>query len=401
MDLPSVESLDVAGKRVFVRADLNVPLDGAGVVQDDTRIRESLPTLKLLFEKRARVVLASHLGRPKGKPDPKFSLAPVAKRLSELLGRDVERASECVGPEVEARAAALAPGALLLLENLRFHPEEEKNDPAFARALAALADAWVNDAFGAAHRAHASTAGMAAYVPIKAAGLLLLREVRFLSALLARPPSPFVTVIGGAKVSDKLGVLRTLLGMADRVLVGGAMAYTFLKAAGREVGGSLVEPARIEDARAVLADPRAPGRLLLPLDHVMSRKLEKGAETRVSAGEDLEPGWIGADIGPRTAARYAEEIAGARTIFWNGPMGVFEIPPWNEGTLMLARAVAGASDRGATSVVGGGDSVAALHLAGVAGSITHVSTGGGASLEFIEGRELPGIAALRPARGTA
>jgi len=315
--------------------------------------------------------------------------------MGELLGRPLPLAPDCVGPEVEKRAAALGDGGILLLENLRFHVEEEKNDPAFAAALGGLADVWVNDAFGAAHRAHASTAGIAAFVREKAAGLLLLREVKFLSGLLRNPPSPFVAVVGGAKVSDKLAVLANLLSLADRILVGGAMAYTFLRARDRQVGGSLLEAERIPDAAALLRDTRAPGKLALPEDHVIAREVKAGTASKTSDGPDIEAGWKGVDIGPRTAAAYAAEIARARTIFWNGPMGVFEIAPWNEGTLAIARAVADATDRGATSVVGGGDSVAALHAAGVADRITHMSTGGGASLEFIEGRDLPGIAALR------
>ena len=399
MKLSSLDLLDLAGKRVFIRADLNVPLQATGEVSDDTRIRESLPTIRFAIDRGAKVIVASHLGRPKGKPDPKYSLAPVARRLGELLERSVDLAPDCVGPEVDQRVAKLPPGELLLLENLRFHPEEEKNDPGFARALASLADVWVNDAFGAAHRSHASTAGMAAYVPEKAAGFLLAREVEFLSRLMENPSSPFVAVVGGAKVSDKITVLRHLLDRADRILVGGAMAYTLLQAMGRRTGSSLVEPDRLEDARALLGDDRAPGKLALPTDHVVARKIETGAESRPCPDADIEDGWIGVDIGASTAAHYAAEVARARTIFWNGPMGVFEIAPWNAGTLAVARAVAEATDRGATSVVGGGDSVAALHRAGVAGHITHVSTGGGASLEFLEGRTLPGIAALKEPEG--
>ncbi len=394
MNLPSVEDLDLSGKRVFIRADLNVPLDAGGKVSDDTRIRASLPTVKLALDKGARVILASHLGRPKGKPNPKYSLAPVAKRLGELLGRTVPLAPDCVGLEVEKQVAALGQGEILLLENLRFHAEEEKNDPGFASALAGLADVWVNDAFGAAHRAHASTAGIAAFVREKAAGLLLLREVKFLSGLLVNPPSPFVAVVGGAKVSDKLAVLSNFLSRADRILVGGAMAYTFLRAKNRQVGNSLVEPDRIADAAALLADERAPKKLALPADHVIAREVKAGAPSKVSPGEDIEPGWTGVDIGPRTAAAYAAEVTRARTIFWNGPMGVFEIAPWNEGTLAIARAVSEATGGGATSVVGGGDLVAALHAMPAAGRISHVSTGGGASLEFLEGLDLPGLSAL-------
>ncbi|MDP3939667.1 MAG: phosphoglycerate kinase [Deltaproteobacteria bacterium] len=395
MTFPSIATADLAGKRVFIRADLNVPLDEAGGVADDTRIRASLPTIRLALDRGASVVLASHLGRPKGKPSPKLSLRPVAGRLSELLERPVALAPDCVGPEVEKRAANLAPGEVLLLENLRFHAGEEKNDPAFARALASLADVWVNDAFGAAHRAHASTAGMAAHVKEKAAGLLLQAEVEALSRLLSGPAQPFVAIIGGAKVSDKLAVLENLLGQADRILIGGAMSYTFLAAEGKPTGTSLVEPERIDDARALLAKSGSSGKIALPTDHVIARKVEPHAESRATSSADIADGWAGVDIGPVTARSYANEIGKARTIFWNGPMGVFEIEPWNAGTLAVARAVASATGDGALSVVGGGDSVAAIHAAGVADRITHISTGGGASLEFIEGRTLPGIAALQ------
>ncbi len=395
MKLPSIASLDLAGKRVLIRADLNVPLDDSGRISDDTRVRASLPTIRLAIEKGARLLVASHLGRPKGKVDPKLSLRPVAERLSDLLQQKVTLAPDCVGAEVEAMAAGLAPREVLLLENLRFHPGEEKNDPAFAGGLAKLADAWVNDAFGAAHRAHASTTGIGACIGEKAAGLLLLREVEQLSRLRADAPSPFVVVIGGAKVRDKLGVLRNFLGRADRLLVGGAMAYTFLAATGKRTGNSRLEEDRQDDARALLGDDPGATGILLPRDHVVARELKPGAESRPSPSADIEPGWLGVDIGPATVAAYEAEIARAKTIFWNGPMGVFEMPPWDAGTLAVARAVAGATDRGATSVVGGGDSVAAIHAAGLSERITHVSTGGGASLEFIQGVDLPGLSALR------
>ncbi|MFQ5457697.1 MAG: phosphoglycerate kinase [Myxococcota bacterium] len=390
MKLRAIASLDLSGKRVFIRADLNVPLDSSGAVADDTRIRASLPTVKLALEKGASVILASHLGRPKGKVVSGLSLRPVAARLAELLGRPVALAPDCVGPAVEKQAAALKPGEVLLLENLRFHAGEEKNDPAFARGLAALADVWINDAFGAAHRAHASTAGMAAHSAGRAAGLLLQKEVDALSGLIAGAAKPYIAIIGGAKVSDKLAVLENLIRRTERILIGGAMAYTFLAARGESTGKSLVEPARIEDARALLA--RAGARIALPADHVVAGELKAGAPSRPATA--IGPADFGVDIGPETAKAYAGEIARARTIFWNGPMGVFEMPPWDRGTLAIARAVAAATDKGATSVVGGGDSVAAITAAGVADRISHVSTGGGASLEFIEGRALPGIAAL-------
>jgi len=378
----------VRGRRVFVRADLNVPIQG-GVVGDDSRIRASLPTLRRLLEAGARVVLASHLGRPKGKPRPELSLRPVAGRLSELLGRPVAFAPDCVGPAAEEAASRLRDGELLLLENLRFHPEEEKNDPAFAEALAALADVYVNDAFGTAHRAHASTAGMVPHVGRAAAGDLLRDELRHLSVILD-PKRPLLCVLGGAKVSDKLAVLEALAGRADVIAIGGAMAYTFLRAQGQPTGDSLVEAERLEDARRVLEVARRAGRrLLLPSDHVVARELAEGAETRVV--QRIPDGWKGVDIGPETAAAYGAEAAQAATIFWNGPMGVFEIPAFARGTEALARAVA---DSSAVSVVGGGDSLAAINRLGLAPRIGHLSTGGGASLEYVQGLVLPGVAAL-------
>jgi len=376
------------GQRVFVRADLNVPVQD-GEVGDDTRIRATLPTLRRLIEAGARVIVASHLGRPKGKADPKYSLAPVAARLGALLGREVAFAPDCVGPAAAEAVARLGDGEVLLLENLRFHAEEEKNDEAFAKQLAALADVYVNDAFGTAHRAHASTAGMVPHVARVAAGDLLRAELEHLRRVL-EPERPFLCLLGGAKVSDKLSVLEAMAQRADVVCVGGAMAYTFLAAQDRPVGNSLVERDRLEDARRVLeVAERAGHRVLLPVDHVVARALEAGAESRVAT--EIPDGWLGVDIGPETARRYAEEAARARTIFWNGPMGVFEIEAFARGTEALARAVA---DSPAHSVVGGGDSLAAVNRVGVGDRIGHLSTGGGASLEFVEGRTLPGVAAL-------
>jgi phosphoglycerate kinase len=378
----------VRGKRVFVRADLNVPVK-AGVVGDDTRIRASLPTLRRLCDAGARVVLASHLGRPKGRPDPASSLRPVAARVAELLGRPVSFAEDCIGEPAERAVAALADGGVCLLENLRYHAGEEKNDPAFARALARLADVYVNDAFGTAHRAHASTAGMVSLVPRHAAGDLMHAELAHLRVVL-EPRRPLVCFLGGAKVSDKLAVLEALARRADVLAVGGAMAYTFLRSLGEPTGSSLVEADRLEDARRVLAAAKDCGhRVLLPVDHVVAEKLEAGAPTRIV--KQIPDGWMGVDIGPETAAQYAAEATRAATIFWNGPMGVFEIDAFAEGTRAVAKAVA---DSAAVSVVGGGDSLAAINRTGLASKITHLSTGGGASLEYVQGLTLPGVVAL-------
>jgi len=391
--VPSLDDLlrdpaALRGRRVFVRADLNVPLKD-GAVGDDTRIRATLPTLRRLVAAGARVVVASHLGRPKGKPDPKASLAPVAKRLGELLGKPVAFAPDCVGPQAETAAAKLGDGELLLLENLRFHAEEEKNEPGFAAALAKLADVYVNDAFGTAHRAHASTAGIVAHVKQAAAGDLLRAELEHLRRVL-EPERPFLCLLGGAKVSDKLAVLGAMAQRADVLCVGGAMAYTFLRAQGRATGASRVEEDQVEEAKRVLAAAEAAGhRLLLPVDHVVAEKLEAGVPTRVV--REIPDGWMGLDIGPETAAAYATEARRARTIFWNGPMGVFEIDAFAKGTEAVARGVAESAGH---SVVGGGDSLAAVNKLGLGGSIDHLSTGGGASLEFVEGRALPGVVAL-------
>jgi phosphoglycerate kinase len=382
------ERAGVRGRRVFVRADLNVPL-ADGRVADDSRIRASLGTLRRLLAGGARVVLASHLGRPKGAPKPELSLRPVAARLAELVGRPVAFVEDCVGPAAEAALARLADGELLLLENLRFHCEEEENDPAFAKQLAALADVYVNDAFGTAHRAHASTAGIVPFVARAVAGDLLRAELEQLRVV-REPERPLACFLGGAKVSDKLAVLEALAPHSDVLAIGGAMAYTFLLAQGLPVGASLVEPERAADARRVLAAARASGReLLLPVDHVVAERLEAGAESRVV--KEIPEGWRGVDIGPETAARYAAAARRARTVFWNGPMGVFEIDAFARGTEALARAVA---ESGARSVVGGGDSLAAIHKLGLAERIGHLSTGGGASLEYVQGLVLPGVAAL-------
>nr|WP_295448034.1 phosphoglycerate kinase [Thermoflexus sp.] len=382
----TIRDVDVRGRRVLVRVDFNVPI-AEGRVTDDTRIQATLPTLQYLLDQGAALIVMSHLGRPK-KPDPAFSLKPVAERLSELLGQPVQMAPDCVGPEVEAMAASLQPGQVLLLENLRFHPEEEKNDPEFARQLARLGDLCVNDAFGAAHRAHASVEAIARFIPV-VAGFLMEKEIRYLSQALTNPGRPFVAILGGAKISDKIGVIESLLARADRVLIGGGMANTFLKAQGYAVGDSLVEDEALETARRLLE--RGGDRLWLPVDVVIADAFAPDAQARVVPIDQVPAGWRILDIGPQTVARYTDEIRRAAFIVWNGPMGVFEFPRFAEGTFAIARAVA---ESGATSVVGGGDSVAAVHAAGVADRITHISTGGGASLEFLEGRTLPGIAVL-------
>jgi phosphoglycerate kinase len=378
----------VRGRRVLVRADLNVPLR-EGRVGDDTRIQAALGTLRRLLAAGARVVLTSHLGRPKGAAKPELSLRPVAERLAALLGRPVEFCEVCVGPAAEAAVAKLRDGELVLLENLRFHKEEEKNDPAFAQQLAALADVYVNDAFGTAHRAHASTAGVVPFVKRAVAGDLLRAEIDHLRVV-REPERPLVCFLGGAKVSDKLAVLAALAPHTDVLAIGGAMAYTFLLAQGQPTGDSLVEPERVDDARQVVAAARAAGReLLLPVDHVVAERVEAGAPTRVV--KEIPAGWRGVDIGPESAALYAAAAKRARTVFWNGPMGVFEIDAFAKGTEAVARAIAESSAR---SVVGGGDSLAAVNKLGLGGRIGHLSTGGGASLEYVQGLALPGVVAL-------
>ena len=390
--VPALADLALAGRRVLLRVDFNVPL-ADGAVSDDTRIRAALPTLRAILDQPgASVVLMSHLGRPKGSPRAALSLAPVAARLGALLGRPVTMAPDCVGPEVERLAAALPPGGVLLLENLRFHPEEEAGDAAFARRLAALGGAYVNDAFGAAHRAHASTALVARHLPA-AAGLLMEREVAVLTQLLAAPARPFVALVGGAKVSSKAAVLDHLLPKVDSLLIGGGMAYTFLQARGVAVGGSLVEPDLVAAAGELLRRAGELGvELALPCDHVAAEAVSAAAAHAVTPHAAIPGGAVGVDIGPRTRALFQARIAAARTVMWNGPMGICELAPFAAGTHAVAQAVA---ECPGTTVVGGGDSLAAVNAAGVAGRITHVSTGGGASLELLEGRALPGVAALQ------
>ena len=398
----TVQALNPKGQPVFVRVDFNVPLEPSPEgprISDDTRIQETLPTLQLLLEKGASLILASHLGRPKGKPEEKYSLRPIAAYLAKKLHRPVHFASDCVGPEADQARASLKPGEILLLENVRFHAEEEKNDPAFAQKLLGTAKIYVNDALGSAHRAHASTEGCARLATQAAAGLLMEKELRYLGSELSQPKPPFLVILGGAKVGDKIGVLRALLEKANTILIGGGMSYTFRLAQGRKIGRSLCEPDKVELAKSILAEAEKRGvRLLLPEDTLIVEKLDFAGRT-VSPGKftqpgaDIPDGWEGVDIGPQARATYAQEISTASTILWNGPMGVFEIPACAEGTFAIAQAVA--ANQKAVSIIGGGDSVKAVKKAGVANQVTFISTGGGASLEFLEGKNLPGVAALQ------
>jgi phosphoglycerate kinase len=395
MNKLTINDIDLRGKRVFIRADFNVPLKD-GVVTDDTRIRETLPTLRLAIQKGGRLVLSSHLGRPKGGPDSKYSLAPVANKLTELLERPVAFAEDCVGPDAEAKSKALTDGGVLLLENVRFHPEEEKNDEGFSKQLAKLCDGvFVCDAFGSAHRAHASVVGITRYVKQAAAGLLMEKELAYLGKAVTNPARPFVAILGGAKVSDKIEVVENLMKIADAMLIGGGMAYTFEKAQDLEIGKSLVEMDKIDLAKRLLAGAKQRNfKFLLPVDHVVASEFKADAKTTTCDVTDTPADQMGLDIGPKTARAYSAEIAKAKTIVWNGPMGVFEMPAFAKGTLEIAKAVAAATSAGATSVVGGGDSVAAVHQSGLSTKISHISTGGGASLEFLGGRKLPGVEAL-------
>ena len=395
MDKLTIKDLDLRGKRVFMRVDFNVPLKD-GVVTDDTRIRETIPTLKLAIEKGGRLVLASHLGRPKSGPEPKYSVQPAAKKLEELLGRPVAFALDCVGPGVESQSKALVDGEVLVLENVRFHPEEEKNDEAFSKQLAALCDGlFVCDAFGSAHRAHASVVGITRFVELSAAGLLMEKELAYLGKAVSNPARPFVAILGGAKVSDKIEVVENLMKIADAMLIGGGMAYTFEKAQGLSIGKSLVENDKIDLAKRLMEDAKAKNfKLLLPADHVVAPELKPDAAAKVCDVSATPADQMGLDIGPKTITAYTAEIAKGKTIVWNGPMGVFEMPAFAKGTLEIAKAVAAATSAGATSIVGGGDSVAAVHQCGLAAKISHISTGGGASLEFLGGRKLPGVEAL-------
>ncbi|MBC8536602.1 phosphoglycerate kinase [Feifania hominis] len=387
----TIEDIDVKGKRVFVRCDFNVPLNADGVITDDKRIRESLKTIKYLMDHGARVILSSHLGRPKGEFNMKYSLAPVAARLSELLGVEVKMAKDVVGESAKSLAASLKDGEAMLIENVRFHKEEEKNDPAFAKELASMADIYVNDAFGTSHRAHASTEGVAQYLPA-VCGYLIQKEIEVMGKALSDPARPFAAILGGAKVSDKIGVINNLLDKVDILIVGGGMAYTFIKAQGGEIGTSLCEEDKLDLAREMIKKAQDKGvKFLLPVDTVVAQEFKADAEAKTVRAGEVPAGWMGLDIGEETIKLFSDAVKSAKTVVWNGPMGVFEFERFAKGTKEIAKAVA---ESGAISIIGGGDSAAAVEQLGFADKMTHISTGGGASLEFLEGRELPGIAAL-------
>ncbi len=395
MNKKTIRDIDVAGKRVLVRVDFNVPLDAQGNITDDTRIKAALPTLQYLLDHGAALILMSHLGRPDGKVVEKMRMAPVAQRLSELLHRPVQTATDCIGPEVEAQAKALQPGQVLLLENLRFHKEEEKNNPDFARQLASLGDLYVNDAFGSAHRAHASTEGVTHYLP-GVAGFLMEKEINFLGSALEHPHRPFAAIIGGAKVSDKIAVLERLINMVDVLLIGGGMANTFFKAQGYEIGDSLFEESKLDVARDLISKVQQKGiTFVLPVDVVIADHFAADANTRVVRYDQVPTGWRILDIGPETIAQFARELQTAQTIVWNGTLGVAEMPAFAKGTDAIIEILTERTRNGATTVIGGGDSAAAVEQAGATDNMSHVSTGGGASLEFMEGRVLPGVAALQ------
>jgi len=391
LDKLSIDELNIKGKKIFIRVDFNVPFDDNLRITDDSRIRSTVPTINYAIDEGAKVILASHLGRPKGKPDPRYSLAPVAKRLQRLLDKDVIFASDCIGPQVESLISRMKDGDVILLENLRYHPEEENNDEKFAKKLANLADFFVNDAFGTAHRVHASTVGIAKFLP-SAAGFLMKKEIEYLKGVVENPIRPFVAVLGGAKVSGKIGVLEHLEDKVDKVLIGGGMAFTFIKAMGYEVGDSLVEADMIETAQRIRKKLKNAGiKFYLPVDCVISQTLEPGAETKIVPTMEIPKGWKALDIGPATVKLFSEALENAKTILWNGPMGVFEIDAFSRGTFSIAHAVA---DAYALTIVGGGDTDLAVHRAGVTNALSFISTGGGASLQLLEGKELPGIAAL-------
>ena len=387
----TIEDIDVSGKKVLVRCDFNVPLDENKNITDETRINAALPTIKYLLEHKAAVILCSHLGRPKGEFNMKYSLAPVAKRLSEKLGFEVKLAKDVIGPDAKKLAAEVKPGQAVLLENVRFHAEEEKNDPAFAKELASMADIYVSDAFGTVHRAHASTAGVAEYLPA-VAGFLIGKELNFLGKAVTNPERPFVAILGGAKVKDKIGVITNLIEKVDTLLIGGGMAYTFMKATGGQIGNSLCDEERLGLALELLDKAKAKGvKLLLPVDNVCGKEFNNDTEQMVCESGKIPEGWEGLDIGPKTVELFSKEIKAAKTVVWNGPMGVFEMPNFAKGTLAIATAMA---ESDATTIIGGGDSAAAVTQMGLASKMSHISTGGGASLEFLEGKTLPGVAAL-------
>jgi 3-phosphoglycerate kinase len=387
----SISDLDVKGKRVIARVDFNVPLDAEGNVTDDKRIKGALPTIRYIIDNGGKLILVSHLGRPKNGPESKFSMKPAAKRLSELLGKEVILAKDVIGEDAKSKAAALKEGEILMLENVRFHKEEERNDPAFAKELASLADIYVNDAFGTAHRAHASTAGLADYLP-SACGFLIKKELDVMGKALDNPERPFVAILGGAKVSDKISVIENLLDKVDTLIIGGGMAYTFIKAQGNSVGNSLCEMDKLDLANSLIAKAKEKGvKLLLPVDTMVGREFKADTDAKIVAVDAIPDGWMGLDIGPETIKNFSNAIKDAKTVVWNGPMGVFEMEKFAVGTKKVAEALASS---GAVTIVGGGDSAAAVEQLGFADKITHISTGGGASLEFLEGKELPGIAVI-------
>jgi phosphoglycerate kinase len=393
MALRTIDQIPLKDRRVFIRVDFNVPMDERGTVTDATRIENAVPTIKHAVQHGARVILASHLGRPKGKIDGRYSLAPVARRLTEIMGIPVGMAEDCIGQKVAKRIDGMNGGDVLLLENLRFHPGEEANDASFAKELAAIADVYINDAFGAAHRAHASTAGIVKHMDVVGAGFLMKKEIDCLERAIANPERPFIMILGGAKVSDKIGIIAHLLRNVTTLLIGGGMAYTFLKAEGIEVGRSLVEEDQVDQARRTASEAARQGiTLLLPVDHVVADRFDSTATKKIVPNGSVPPEWVAMDIGPETVRTFSEEVGKAKTIVWNGPMGVFEMEPFAEGTVAIARVVAQSR---AFSIVGGGDTVAAVKMAGAAEGISHISTGGGATLEFLEGKDLPGIEALR------
>ncbi len=393
MSFKSIDQLDIAGKRVFLRVDFNVPVDKSGGVTDDTRIRAVLPTLKYALSKKSKIILASHLGRPKGKPEPQFSLAPVARRLGELLKKEIRLAPDCIGPEVEKMVAAMKPGDVLLLENLRFHKEEEKNEGGFAQGLAKLADVYVNDAFAVSHRAHASVEGVTQFFPDKAAGFLMRDELHYLGKVMEEPARPLAAVIGGAKVSGKLEVLQNLAPRVDKLIIGGGMAFTFLKSLGMNVGKSLVEEDLLKTAKEILEEADKKGvKVYLPVDSVVADKMDPSAQTEVVPVDKIPADWMGLDIGPESLHCFGEALKDAKTILWNGPMGVFEMEPFSKGTMGMVQKIVSS---GAMSIVGGGDTDTAVHQSGLADKISYISTAGGAFLELLEGKKLPGVEALK------